>query len=551
MTFGAIEVDSGSYSPESLKLRRRLAEAMLDQGMQSGPVGHWSQGVNRMVQAMLGGYQMGELERKEKAQQSAGNEALLGLLGPIEAAPAPSASPMPSAAPAAVSGDMAPYANSIASIESAHEKNPYTALGPVVKSGDRAYGKYQVMGQNVGPWTKEILGEQMTPEQFLANPDAQEKVFSGKFGQYLKQTGNPQDAASMWFTGTTADKGADRQARNPDGSPLGIKGSEYVSKFTAGLGGAPAPAAAPAAAGAGPAMPPGVSPQQRQLIGRLLGNPSTRPMGMAMIQKIITADVSPKLTDDQREYQMAKSQGYGGTFLDYQKEMKAAGRTQVNVSTGSNKMQEHFAKRYDDLQKTGTSARDMMGLLDVAEQALGSGVRTGFAAEEEAQLRRLGVALGVDSPENLGKVAGAELLKSVQNRMALMMRNPEGGMGMPGAMSDADRVFLKESQPGIGTSPEGNRFMIEALRRMERRKAEISQLANDYVLEVDPKTGESRGQLDAGFDKRVREFAEANPIFGDMKKFEGQSKASQGPEAKPGEDAGWTTINGVRIREKR
>lgn len=528
----AYDVDSGSYSPESLKLRRSLAEAMMSQGMQSGPVGHWSQGVNRMVQAMLGGYQLGELERKEGAAQKAGNEALLGLLGPIEAAPAPSASPMPSAAPAAVSGDMAPYANSIASIESAHEKNPYQALGPVVKSGDRAYGKYQVMGTNVGPWTKEILGQPMTPEEFLANPDAQEKVFAGKFGQYLEKTGNPKDAASMWFTGTTADKGADRQARNPDGSPLGIKGSEYVEKFSAGLG-QPSQAAGGSAPAASAAMPAGVSGSQRQLIGKLLANPSTRPMGMAMIQKIITADVSPKLTDEQREYQMAKSQGYPGTFIDYQTEIRQAGRTQVNVSTGDKKMQEHFAKRYDDLQKAGATSRDMMGLLDVAEQALGSGVRTGFAGEEEAVLRRIGVSLGVDSQENLSKVAGAELLKSVQNRMALLMRNPDGGMGMPGAMSDADRNFLKESQPGLGTTPEGNRFMMEALRRMERRKGEIAELANNYVMEVDAKTGDARGQLDAGFDRIVREYAEKNPLFADLAKPEGKPRASEGQATEP------------------
>jgi hypothetical protein len=531
--------DSSSYTPQSLQLRRRLAEAMLESGMDTSPIGHWSQGLNRIVQAMLGGYQVGELERKEKEGQKAGDEALLGLLGPAEAPAAMPAAPSATAMPSVTNPDgttstfvgevgpstqpdpsVAAYAPAIANIESAHAENPYQALGPVVKSGDRAYGKYQVMGENIGPWTKEILGQPMTPEQFLASPEAQEKVFAGKFGQYLKQTGSPQDAASMWFTGRPAKGTENAQARGADGKPLGITGKEYVDRFTAGL----SPAAGSGTGSGTPAaMPASVTAQQRQQIGRLLANPSTRPIGMAMIQKIITADVSPKLTDDQREYQMAQGQGYKGSFVDYQKEMKAAGRTQVNVSTGTNKMQEHFAKRYDDLQKSGTTARDMMGLLDVAEQALGSGVRTGFAGEEEAQLRRLGVALGVDSPENLEKVAGGELLKSVQNRMALLMRNPDGGMGMPGAMSDADRNFLKESQPGLGNTPEGNRLMIEALRRMERRKTEIAQIANEYVQEADPKTGEPRGQLDAGFDRRVREFAEANPLFADLTK----------PEAKP------------------
>lgn len=133
-----------------------------------------------------------------------------------------------------VGNAMQGWKGAIAGIESAHEKNPYTALGPVVRSGDRAYGKYQVMGANVGPWTREILGQELTPQQFLASPEAQERVFEGKFSQYVQKTGDPSAAASMWFTGRPSAPNA--QARNPDGSPLGITGQQYVNQFRAGLG---------------------------------------------------------------------------------------------------------------------------------------------------------------------------------------------------------------------------------------------------------------------------------------------------------------------------
>lgn len=43
----------------------------------------------------------------------------------------------------------------------------------------------------------------------------------------------------------------------------------------------------------------------------------------------------PKLTDDQREYSMAKEQGFPGTFMDWQIKMKEAGRNQVNIDTGA------------------------------------------------------------------------------------------------------------------------------------------------------------------------------------------------------------------------
>jgi hypothetical protein len=70
----------------------------------------------------------------------------------------------------------------------------------IQKTGDRAYGKYQVMGTNVAQWTKEALGRPMTPDEFLGNPDAQEAVFKHKFGQYSAKYG-PEGAARAWFAG--------------------------------------------------------------------------------------------------------------------------------------------------------------------------------------------------------------------------------------------------------------------------------------------------------------------------------------------------------------
>jgi predicted transcriptional regulator len=41
-----------------------------------------------------------------------------------------------------------------------------------------------------------------------------------------------------------------------------------------------------------------------------------------------------KLTSDQQEYKYAVDQGFKGNFVDYQRQMKEAGRSQVNVDTG-------------------------------------------------------------------------------------------------------------------------------------------------------------------------------------------------------------------------
>lgn len=79
----------------------------------------------------------------------------------------------------------------------------YNAMGPITKSGDRAYGKYQVMGKNIPQWTRAAIGRAMTPQEFVNNPQAQEAVFERYFGDNLKKYGF-NDASSIWFSGRRA-----------------------------------------------------------------------------------------------------------------------------------------------------------------------------------------------------------------------------------------------------------------------------------------------------------------------------------------------------------
>lgn len=113
------------------------------------------------------------------------------------------------------------YREAIKSIESSGN---YQALGPVMASGDRAFGAYQVMGANIGPWTEKHLGRRMTPQEFLADPSAQDTVFDAEFGSYVSKHGNAQDAASMWFSGRPLAK-----AGNASDGMTTVP--EYVKKF--------------------------------------------------------------------------------------------------------------------------------------------------------------------------------------------------------------------------------------------------------------------------------------------------------------------------------
>ncbi len=150
------------------------------------------------LSALLGG--TGKANGLLPAPLSAANSNALGVVGGIDA--------------------LAIYRKAISDIESSGN---YGVLGPLTRSGDRAYGAYQVMGANIPSWTKTALGYSMNPQQFLANPAAQDAVFNRYFGSFLSKHGNPQDAASMWFTGRPLAYGA------------GL--SDVFQQLTNGLGG--------------------------------------------------------------------------------------------------------------------------------------------------------------------------------------------------------------------------------------------------------------------------------------------------------------------------
>jgi hypothetical protein len=119
------------------------------------------------------------------------------------------------------------WANAISGIESSGR---YGLQGPVTGSGDRAYGKYQVMGNNIGPWTKQALGREMTPQEFLNDPDAQDAVFKHQFGNNVDKYGSPQEAASVWFSGRPMAKAGNAR------DVLGTTVPAYVNKFNKLMG---------------------------------------------------------------------------------------------------------------------------------------------------------------------------------------------------------------------------------------------------------------------------------------------------------------------------
>ena len=59
---------------------------------------------------------------------------------------------------------------------------------------------------NIGPWTKQYLGHEMTQQEFRNDPQAQDAVFQRKVNDLYKQYGNWRDVASVWHSGVPYDQ---------------------------------------------------------------------------------------------------------------------------------------------------------------------------------------------------------------------------------------------------------------------------------------------------------------------------------------------------------
>jgi hypothetical protein len=378
---------------------------------------------------------------------------------------------------------LSPNATAISGIESRGQPNDgYGAVGPPADAkGSRAIGKYQVMDYNVGPWTQEVLGRPMTPQEFLANPDAQNKVFEAKFGQYVTKYGSPQAASRAWFAGEGG-------MNNPNARDVnGMTPVRYEQQFNQNLppeaqgappmqtpprgpglqidmpGPRPVGGAAPPLAsgqGAGDGMPPQPTPQgvsgpavvapppvpdvprpqptQAQIAkydqlyrsGEFGIGPEARNKARAALE----AELNQQWTVDRERRKLEYTQQLG----DYQQGQKQRGEFDTKVAT------ELAAKRIDNFENkvrpAAISAVNDIGAIHSVRQVLDSGAFTGTGAEAKTFLAKLGEQLGIPSEQATNtQVLGAVLAKRVLTASG-------GTLGT--GFSNADRDFVERASGG-------------------------------------------------------------------------------------------------------
>lgn len=218
----------------------------------------------------------------------------------------------------------------------------------------------------------------------------------------------------------------------------------------------------------------------------------------------------PESTDEIKEYNLAKQQGFQGSFFDFKTQLKKAGATRINnaVNVGENEYAKTLAKsdaeRFLGYQKAGQSAQGALGSLDVLENAMADpNFYSGPGAERFAlPLRQAQAAFGGDPKA----AASMETFRSTASKAALDAMGGSLGAGF----SNADRDFVLNQVPNLSNTPEGNKQLVSVARKIRQREIQVAKMAREYA-------SKNNGRLDSGFDAVLQDYAEKNPLFKDMK----------------------------------
>jgi hypothetical protein len=104
-----------------------------------------------------------------------------------------------------------------------------------------------------------------------------------------------------------------------------------------------------------------------------------------------------------------------------------------------------------------------------------------------------------------GKLSNKEAAEALTNEVALELRSTADGAGMPGAMSDADRQFLKNMTPQMAQTAEGRKTIIESRVKLMERENQVADMARQYKKKYN--------RLDEGFFTQLQEWSNRNLLF--------------------------------------
>jgi GNAT superfamily N-acetyltransferase len=233
----------------------------------------------------------------------------------------------------------------------------------------------------------------------------------------------------------------------------------------------------------------------------------------AMVNAIAEAEQVPVAKDTStpmmKEYEVARGQGYGGTLLDYVKEVNAAkGAATRPVRTPEeelkvNEMTMRNKAAFDSNEsiiEAGGAARDNLRKIKQIASLFDQGLKTGFGAEFLLKTKQLGQRLGIEGLDT----ANAEQAQVLFGDF-VMSRVQE----TKGAISNKEMELFAQFSPNLLKTTEGNRQIIAFIKEAEERAQDLSKKVRSW---------RDSGDSETVIRAKIEDYQDDNPLsFGDKK----------------------------------
>lgn len=525
---------------EERKSRRRIAEALMMQGIDTSPIRSWSQGAARVAQALAGGYELGQVGREASAADRKSAELQ---------ASAPWLETTPAAAPAPTAATTTTAPTETAVPASIRNNNPGAQWPGPSAATFGSTGAQPVAGNNkIATFPDPVSGA-------AAQFDLLAKNYAGMplSAAIAKWSGNnnaPQyvDMVSR-TTGLTPDTVITPELiRSPQGIALARAmarheaGRDYpLSPEQWGEAQSRAFAQQPAPAAVATRSSPQIDPATAKFIKKLLASTDERNRalgqqysalfakptspkwqkldeatlydeGSGRVMPVSAAGYDPLVdptqrakygipADDKRPYQV----GPGGKLINPPAE------TRFTVDQrGESKFSERagglMAERFNDYIKARDDATGLIFDLNALREIAGRiPDGTGKTAQIKAALGPYAELVGV----KIDDLPDLQAYDAIVSKMVPRMRVPGSG-----ATSDFEMQTFAKSVPGLAKTPEGNAIISNTLQAMQEHRQAMGEIASRAMAgELKP----------AEAEKHIRELPDPMELW---RKWKGGSPAA-------------------------
>ena len=180
--------------------------------------------------------------------------------------------------------------------------------------------------------------------------------------------------------------------------------------------------------------------------------------------------------------------------------------TQEGETAMAKELGKRDAERIDKLENDAQQAFRTLAEVERMSAAVESGrFTTGVFSDARVFLARLADFVGAseDTRELLGDAATADTLDAAANRLGV-----EAAQKL-GRITNMSLQFVRDSLPNLTRTPEGNRILMEVMRRTSEREIQLASLAEDFLQRYNT----LRPKDERTYFQAVRDLEQEDPVI--------------------------------------